>query len=90
MKLTRLFIRAAACLLPLSLALMCIVTPVVLPRETSILPGEEMALAEVAEKIVRGDYTQIAEKAPSFSDDLAGICQDKLPHLPRHEHWSRS
>ena len=47
-------------------------------------------VAEVAEKIVRGDYTQIAEKAPSFSDDLAGICQDKLPHLPRHEHWSRS
>ena len=57
--------------------------------EEELAEADEV-VAEVAEKIVRGDYTQIAEKPPSFSDDLAGICQDRLPHLPRHEHWSRS
>jgi len=33
MKLTRLFIRTAACLLPLSLVLICVVTPMVLPAQ---------------------------------------------------------
>ncbi|MCH2589052.1 MAG: PD-(D/E)XK nuclease family protein [Planctomycetales bacterium] len=57
--------------------------------EDELAEADEVA-AEVAEKIVRGDYTQISQKPPAFSDELAGICQDKLPHPPRHKHWSQS
>ena len=55
MKLTRLFIRAAACLLPLSLALVCIVTPVVLPAQdvTAKQPASagEVRITDAAEPV---------------------------------------
>jgi len=66
--------------------------------ETRFLPAEwteaelveaDAVIARVAESIVRGEFDQIAPRPPAFSDDWAGICQDGLPHLPRHEHWSQ-
>ena len=40
-------------------------------------------------RFIRGEFDRIAPQPPPFSDDWAGICQDGLPHLPRHEHWSQ-
>ena len=56
MKLTRLCIRAAACLLPLSLVLICVVTPIVLPAQDIASPpptepatAGEVRISDVAE-----------------------------------------
>jgi len=66
--------------------------------DTRFLPAEwseeelaeaDTVIARVAESIVRGEFLGIATKPPAFSEDWAGICQDGLPHLPRHEHWSQ-
>ena len=66
--------------------------------DTGFLPAEwsdaelleaDTVINRVAESIVRGKFDRIASKPPAFSDDWAGICQDHLPHLPRHEHWSQ-
>jgi hypothetical protein len=54
------------------------------------LDGADEEVQNVAEQIVRGDYKRISEKPPPFSDDLAEICQQDLPHPPRHEEWSRA
>ena len=54
------------------------------------LAEADAVVADVAEKIVRGDYTRITEKRVPFAESLAAICQDKLSHEPRHGHWSRS
>ena len=73
---------------------------VVLPRnreETGFLPAawtaEELqdadrVIAEVAHHIVSGRYLHIADRPPAFAEEWARICQDNLPHLARHEHWS--
>jgi len=53
------------------------------------LADADSTIARVAESIVRGEFDKFTEPPPSFSDDWAGICQDNLPDLPRHEHWSR-
>ena len=49
MKPTRIFVRAAACLLPLSLVLICVVTPIVLPAQdvTAKQPTEPAVAGEV-------------------------------------------
>ena len=66
--------------------------------DTGFLPAEwsdaelveaDTVIDQVAESIVRGKFDRIASKPPAFSDDWARICQDHLPHLPRHEHWSQ-
>ncbi|HAA48694.1 MAG TPA: hypothetical protein DCE43_03180, partial [Planctomycetaceae bacterium] len=66
--------------------------------DTKFLPAEwsdeelleaDTVINQVAESIVRGEFDRIASKPPAFSDDWARICQDHLPHLPRHEHWSQ-
>jgi len=53
------------------------------------LAEADSVIARVAESIVRGEFLGIVTKPPAFSEDWAGICQDGLPHLPRHEHWSQ-
>ena len=59
------------------------------PWSEEELVEADAVIARVAESIVRGEFLGIVTKPPAFSEDWAGICQDGLPHLPRHEHWSQ-
>ena len=101
MKLTRLMIRTAACLVPLSLVLMCVVTPMVLPAQdvAATQPGEE-AIEPAAAGEVR--ITDVIEppaallEAPALdfgveaedADDSEAAFEDDAGEVTLSDLWS--
>jgi hypothetical protein len=98
MKPTRLMIRTAACLIPLSLVLICVVTPMVLPAQdvAATQPGEAAIDSAAAGEVRITDLSEAPEdllEAPAldlgdYADDAEAAFEDDAGEVTLSDLWS--